>query len=156
MRIAPQSQEEFIERIHSSLEFASGPQQEGTINAGLGMQLVDCDLSRRELTIAMEIKPWMYNPAATTIHGGVSAALADHAMGTLIYCVNDCDFTPTVSLSLTYLQPVRLDCRLLIRCTLQSDGGRLATATAVAWSEGYEDDPCFVTTATYYLIHKKS
>ncbi|MBQ6535439.1 MAG: PaaI family thioesterase [Firmicutes bacterium] len=156
MRIAPQSQEEFVDRIHSSLEFASGPQQEGTINAGLGMQLVDCDLSRRELTIAMEIKPWMYNPAATTIHGGVSAALADHAMGTLIYCVNDCEFTPTVSLSLTYLQPVRLDCRLLIRCTLQADGGRLATATATAWSEGYEDDPCFVTTATYYLIRKKS
>ncbi|MBR0375794.1 MAG: PaaI family thioesterase [Firmicutes bacterium] len=156
MRIAPQSQEEFIDRIHSSLEFASGPRQEGTINAGLGMQLVDCDLSRRELTIAMEIKPWMYNPAATTIHGGVSAALADHAMGTLIYCVNDCEFTPTVNLSLTYLQPVRLDCRLLIRCTLQSDGGRLATATATAWSEGYEDDPCFVTTATYYLIRKRS
>ena len=156
MRIAPQNQEEFIGRIRASLEFASGPRQEGTINAGLGMQLVDCDLSRRELTIAMEIKPWMYNPAATTVHGGVSAALADHAMGTLIYCVNDCDFTPTVSLSLTYLQPVRLDARLLIRCTLQSDGGRLATATAVAWSEGYEDDPCFVTTATYYLIRKKS
>ena len=146
MRIAPQSQEEFVERIRASLEFASGPRQEGTINAGLGMQLVDCDLSRRELTIAMEIKPWMYNPAATTIHGGVSAALADHAMGTLIYCVNDCEFTPTVS----------LDCRLLIRCTLQADGGRLATATATAWSEGYEDDPCFVTTATYYLIRKKS
>lgn len=156
MQIAPQSQEEFIARIHASLEFASGPRQEGTINAGLGMQLVDCDLERRELTIAMEIKPWMYNPAATTIHGGVSAALADHAMGTLIYCVNDCDFTPTVNLSLTYLQPVRLDCRLLIRCTLQSDGGRLATATATAWSEGYEDDPCFVTTATYYLIRKRS
>lgn len=156
MRIAPQSQEEFIERIHASLEFASGPQQEGTINAGLGMQLVDCDLARRELTIAMEIKPWMYNPAATTIHGGVSAALADHAMGTLIYCVNDCEFTPTVNLSLTYLQPVRLDCRLLIRCTLQADGGHLATATATAWSEGYEEDPCFVTTATYYLIRKRS
>lgn len=156
MQIAPQSQEEFIARIHASLEFASGPRQEGTINAGLGMQLVDCDLERRELTIAMEIKPWMYNPAATTIHGGVSAALADHAMGTLIYCVNDCEFTPTVNLSLTYLQPVRLDCRLLIRCTLQADGGKLATATAVSWSEGYEDDPCFVTTATYYLIRKRS
>ena len=156
MRIAPQSQEEFVDRIHSSLEFASGPQQEGTINAGLGMQLVDCDLSRRELTIAMEIRPWMYNPAATTIHGGVSAALADHAMGTLIYCVNDCEFTPTVNLSLTYLQPVRLDCRLLIRCTLPADGGKLATATATAWSEGSEEDPCFVTTATYYLIRKKS
>ena len=155
MQIAPKTQEEFIQRINASLEFASGPRQEGTINAGLGMELVDCDLSALSLTIAMAIKPWMYNPAATTIHGGVSAALADHAMGTLIYCVNDCEFTPTVNLSLTYLQPVRLDRRLLIRCTLRSDGGRLATATGVAWSEGFEDDPCFVTTATYYLIRKK-
>ncbi|MBR2784007.1 MAG: PaaI family thioesterase [Firmicutes bacterium] len=155
MRILPRTQEEFRQRILASLEFASGPQQAGTINAGLGMELVDCDLAGRNLTIAMQIKPWMYNPAATTIHGGVSAALADHAMGTLVYCVNDCEFTPTVNLSLTYLQPVRLDERLLIRCTLQADGGRLATATATAWSEGYEEDPCYVATATFYLIHKK-
>ena len=155
MNIAPKTQEEFDERIKSSLEFAGGQAQQGTINAGLGMELVDSDLDSRSLTIAMEIRPWMYNPAATTIHGGVSAALADHAMGTLIYCVNDCEFTPTVNLSLTYMQPVRLDRRLLIRCTLCSDGGRLATATAVAWSEGFEDDPCFVTTATYYLVRRK-
>lgn len=156
MHISPKSQEEFVQRIHASLEFASGQQQQGTINADLGMELVDCDLASRSLTIAMTVKPWMYNPAATTIHGGISAALADHAMGTLVYCVNDCEFTPTVNLSLTYMRPVRLDSRLLIRCTLQADGGRLATATALAWSEGYEADPCYVATATFYLIQKRS
>lgn len=155
MHVSPRTQEEFVRRIRESLQFASGPQQTGTINAGLGMELIDCDLEQLSLTIAMQVKPWMHNPAATTIHGGISAALADHAMGTLIYCVNDCEFTPTVNLSLTYMQPVRLDRRLLIRCTLRSDGGRLATATAVAWSEGLEEDPCYVATGTFYLIHRR-
>ncbi|MBR5430544.1 MAG: PaaI family thioesterase [Firmicutes bacterium] len=154
MQLVPRTQEEFVQRINSSLAFASGPQQQGTINADLGMELVESDLDSRSLTIAMKIKPWMYNPAATTIHGGISAALADHAMGTLVYCVNDCEFTPTVNLALTYMQPVRLDSRLLIRCTLQANGGRLATATAVAWSEGHEEDPCYTATATFYLIRR--
>ena len=155
MQIIPRTQAEFVQRIQASLAFASGPAQAGTINADLGMELVDCDLDSLTLTIVMRIKPWMHNPAATTIHGGVSAALADHAMGTLVYCVNDCEFTPTVSLSLTYLQPVRLDRRLLIRCKLQADGGRLATATATAWSEGLEQDPCYVATGTFYIIRKR-
>lgn len=156
MHISPRSQEEFVQRIHDSLAFASGPDQQGTINADLGLELVECDLASRSLVIAMPIQPWMYNPAATTIHGGVSAALADHAMGSLIFCANDCEFTPTVNLSLTYLKPVRLDRRLLIRCTLQADGGHLATATATAWSEGFEDDPCFVATGTFYLLYNRN
>ena len=153
MQLAPKDQADFAARARASVAFASAPDQEGTINSALGLTFEDCDLAGRSLTLSVAIQPWMRNPSGSTVHGGVSAAVADHAMGSLAFSMLDCLFTPTVSLSLTYLQPVRVDRRLFITAHLESCGGRLLTLTARAWSQG-EAEAAFVATGTFYIIRE--
>ena len=121
----------------------------GTINAGLRYELVSCDYAGKSAVFAFDTAAWMSNPGGVA-HGGVVAGMLDVAMGSLTYYFNGQRLTPTISLQVTYVRPMDLKRRVLIRVSLSSCGRTMGNVTAAAWQEGREDRIVSTGSGTYY------
>ena len=121
------SERAFLRRCHEDMP--------GTMCQMLPLEFVDCDFEEKTLTVAATPASWMANPRGV-MHGGAAAALLDETMGSLTFYCSGEFITPTISLQCSYLRPVSLDRRVLIRARCSSSGRTLAYATAELWNEG--------------------
>ncbi len=116
----------------------------------LDSHFVDCDPEKRTLTQAYDLTSWSSNYRGVT-HGGMTASVFDQCMGMLAFWCAGGMVCQTVNMMITYLKPVPLDCRLVIRSVCSSAGRTLGSFTAEAWIEGAEDVIVATATSTYYL-----
>lgn len=122
---------------------------EGLFRGHLDSRFVDCDPDKKTLTMAYDMTPWASNYRGVT-HGGMTASVFDQCMGILAFWCAGGMICQTVSMMITYLKPVPLDCRLVIESTCSSSGRTLGNFTARAWVEGAEDVIVATATSTYY------
>jgi len=72
---------------------------------------------------------WMANPNRV-LHGGITAAILDTAMGTLCSVLYEGGFTPTVTMTINYALPVPLESDILVRVRASYTGGTNAQLLA--------------------------
>ena len=134
------------EKIQRSLAFAREENRDAVIGM-LDPRLAACSAGDRMLRIRYRTQPWQRNGRGQ-VHGGITAAMFDQAMGTLVRALS----TPehrimTAELSVSYLRPLipgaqaevyarvlsagRTFIRLRGEMTDCRDGGLLAAANAV-------------------------
>lgn len=98
---------------------------------------------------------WMRNPYGT-LHGGMSAAIADQAMGFLAFSVMREDgVTPTVQMQTVYHAPIHPGKHVLVRVQVTA---QTRTLTHLACQLMMEDAPerlCVSATSIYYFIPAK-
>ena len=104
---------ELRRRVESFLKRRRAANPQGFPDPAADLTLIDCDGPAGALTLRYQTKPWMAN-IWQTVHGGVTANLADTCMG--IACAAQCGvITPTVSLTVNYARPVPLDAEVIVR-----------------------------------------
>lgn len=125
-------------------------QCDGTFNAMLGMNFVDCNYAKRQVTLRMQTKPWMANPS-DILHGGVTASVLDLTMGLLArYCTGG-HMTPTISMEVSYLTPIPLNDIMVVQAQITHPGFTICHATGSAWVEGKQSTPAATAAGTYYV-----
>lgn len=127
---------------------------DGTFNGMVAAALDRCDYEKRTLVLRVQTQSWMENPNGV-LHGGVSAAILDIAMGTLARYFTGGGMTPTVSMSVNYLRPVPVGAVIYLRAELPMRGFTLCHASCRMWVEGQPDRSLCTATGVYYAASKR-
>lgn len=131
----------------------SDPQCDGTFNTMLDARFESCDHERRRLVISIEGVRWMSNPSSI-LHGGVTAAVLDMAMGLLCrYCTGGY-MTPTIDMSVSYLRPAPLGKKLMIEAEVTKPGFSICHVIGRMWVDGAEDAVLATSAGSYYVTHR--
>ena len=124
-----------------------------TFNAMLGTRLHVCDYEKKRLVLATEGQSWMTNPS-DMLHGGVTASLLDMTMGLLCRYCSGGFMTPTISMSVNYLNPGPLGKTLYIQAEVTKAGFSVCHATGSMWAEGQEGRLIATASGSYYVTHR--
>lgn len=104
----------------------------GDYGAAIMPELISCDPIRQEALYRYSADALLSN-AAGSIHGGAVAIWMDICQGNLIAWENGGYPDPTVSLQLSYMQPVLPGKPAFIRSKIDRFGGRLCFASSLLW-----------------------
>lgn len=122
-----------------------------SLGAMLNFQLVDCDLERGDFLYRCSTQKWMCNPEGL-LHGGISATVADHAMGLTANAVLHTDgFAVTVDMNLSYHRPMMPEKEIMVDVHVISV---TSTLIRLRCEEYYPESPEKVrvsATSTYYV-----
>lgn len=129
------------------------PDCHGTFNTMLGCRYESCDYDGRTLVLSFEGAHWMSNPS-NMLHGGVTAAVLDMAMGLLCRYCSGGYMTPTIDMSVSYLRPAPVDKRLFVEARVTRRGLNICHAVGRMWAEGAEDIELATAAGSYYVTHK--
>jgi len=102
---------------------------EGTVNGMIEPAFVECNFEEDTITISFKILKWETNRIGI-LHGGVTAATFDYAMGILARFYSETTFSPTVSLDMKYIRPVELGDTLIVKARAISKGRKVIHLTA--------------------------
>ena len=123
-----------------------------TIGDQLQFALTNWDEATGEYTFRCETAPWMAN-AAGTLHGGLSAAIVDQAMGFVVYAIQPgTGFSPTVQMQLSYHRPLIPGRPVTVRVWVVTRGKALMHLRAEAAEAENPDKLCVSATAVYQFI----
>lgn len=123
-----------------------------TIGDRLQFSLTGWDEAAGEYTFRCETAPWMAN-ATGTLHGGLSAAVVDQAMGFVVYCVQPGPgFSPTVQMQLSYHRPLIPGKPVTVRVWVVTRGRTLMHLRAEAAQAEALDKLCVSATAVYQYV----
>ena len=122
---------------------------DGTFNGMVAAELDRCDREKRTLTLRVRTQTWMENPNGV-IHGGVSAAMLDMAMGALARYFTGGGMCPTVSMSVNYLRPVPVGAVVYLQAELPKLGSALCYTTGRILGEDRPDRVLCTATGVYF------
>ena len=144
----PENQEEMeqITREYVGIHNRCHP---GTMSSMTHPQFVECSFEEQTLTLAFAGEEWMRNPVGV-MHGGITAAVIDITMGMLTYVLAGQVMPPTISLQISYLRPVPLGGRIIVRARADSVGRTKAALVAELWSEEQPKKRLATGTGIYY------
>lgn len=101
------------------------------------------------------VEPWMANVAGT-LHGGMAAAIADQAMGFVVYAIQPgAGFSPTVEMQLSFHRPLRAEGELLVKVEVLTAGKSLMHLRAEIFSASAPEKLCVSATAVYAFVPAK-
>ena len=115
------------------------------------LKFESCDARTNTLLLSIMPEPWMRNQRGF-MHGGIIATIFDTAVGTLTHYNAEGRPSSTLNLSVSYIRPVVLDQKLMVRTHTEFRGHTIVHTTARAWNEGREDKPLAAATASYYIF----
>ena len=94
---------------------------------------------------------WMRNVAGT-LHGGMGATLADHAMGTIVWCLlREGATSATTALDLKYHRPLIPGEDVRIRVCLVSKTKSLIHLSAELYRDSVPEKLCISASATFFV-----
>ena len=109
------------------------------------------DPARQEYILSARTEGWMRNIDGV-VHGGFCAALADHAMGVVAFCLKEGDrVAPTIQLQISYHRPLPPEEEVVIRVRPLSVTSRLLNLSAEVARTQKPETPCFTAAATYFV-----
>ena len=111
-----------------------------TMNAMLDARLHACDYQAHTLTLRAQARPWMTNPGGI-LHGGVTAAYLDLAMGLVCRYFSGGVMTPTLHIDVSYLRNGHLDETIYIQARATKLGSTICYAVGSVYPEGKPDRP---------------
>lgn len=94
-------------------------------------KFVACNYAEKSLTISFDIKEWQMNPE-NILHGGMIITAFDTAFGVLSHYFAKQRMITTVTISTTFLKPVLLHDKLIIKVFANSIGRTLVSLTGEA------------------------
>lgn len=101
------------------------------------------------------VQSWMAN-AAGTLHGGMAAAIADQAMGFVVYAIQPGEgFSPTVEMQLSFHRPLRAEGELLVKVEALTAGKSLMHLRGEIFSASAPEKLCVSATAVYAFVPAK-
>ena len=103
--------------------------ESGDIYSLLHPHFLLCNYEERSLTVFIHVKDWALNPEGT-MHGGLISTVFDGTFGTLCHYWGKQRFITTVSLSTTFLKPVRAGDTLEVTAHATSIGRTLMSMIA--------------------------
>lgn len=118
------------------------------ITAALLPTLVTADVDNMSYVCSFNTADWMSNPAGQ-VHGGISATIADNAMGCLCTLYNSLCFTPTVSMNMNYLCPIPACSTIFVEAKIDKLGHNIIYTSAKMWTAGNEENPCVTATGVF-------
>lgn len=121
--------------------------QEDCINRRLAYEIINCDYEAQKLKLRFETTDWMLNPGGI-VHGGMICTMFDITMGITSLALSG-TFTPTVNLSVSFLNPVPNHDHLVITAHATKVGRTFVQLMAEATSEK-KPTLCATATATFY------
>lgn len=117
----------------------------------LSFQLHDCDPEKGEFWYRCNTHKWMSNPEGF-LHGGVSATVADHAMGlTANAMLLGSGYAVTADMNISYHRPIVTEKEMTIHVQVISE---MSVLIRLRCEEYYTESPEKVrvsATATYYV-----
>ena len=122
---------------------------DGTFNGMIAAKLAGCDYEKRTLVLRVDTQRWMENPNGV-LHGGVSAAMLDIAMGTLVRYFTGGGMAPTVSMTVSYLHPVPVGKPVYLAAELPMRGFTLCHAAGRIWVRDEPDKILCTASGVYY------
>lgn len=140
--------------------FASLARKFSDLNPGgicdmLEQRVESCDEAGKTFVCSYPVRKWMVN-ANSFLHGGITAAMFDQAMGVLsMYCAKGRE-TPTIDIRVSFCRPVPENTRLFIRSRILGVGNTLIQTAADAYLEGEPDVIVASGCAAYHIIHNKA
>lgn len=121
------------------------------MNDWLHFAFLDFDEESKTYCFCCLTEPWMCNPMGT-LHGGISATILDHAMGSLAFCmVSEEGIAPASQIQVNYHRPLFAGKKILIKVSLVSRTRSLLHFSAVAYHEDLPDKICISGTGTYFI-----
>ena len=137
------------QRIRQTMEFQRHPEKDN-IEDWMGLQLVSCDTEKREYIARAHTAGWMRN-AVGHVHGGISTAFLDQAMGCVCHCQKEsAEIAPTIEMNLSFHRPVLTDSTILLKIQVVSVTRHLIRMAGQIVMEDAPDKVCVSATATFY------
>lgn len=122
-----------------------------TIGTYLQFELLECSAETGEYTLRCKTAQWMKN-VMNSLHGGISATVADHAMGIVANSIrHEEGIGPTVQLQLSYHRPLVAGEDILVKVRVLSVSKSMTHLTAEAFSDANPDVLCLSATGIYYF-----
>ena len=123
----------------------------GTIGDLMDFQVILEDREKGEYLFQCKTFEWMRN-ALGTLHGGMSAAVVDQAMGFVAYSyMRGPGVTPTIQLQMNYHRPLKPGEDVRIRVRVVSVTRTLVSMTCDASAASEPERICITATGTSYL-----
>lgn len=122
----------------------------GTLNAMLDARFLSCDWDMRTMILRAEARSWMVNPNGI-LHGGVTAAYLDLAMGLLCRYCSGGRMTPTIQMDVSYLRSISPTDALCIQAEITKPGFTIFSAVGRIWAEGRPDRLLATATGSYFV-----
>lgn len=142
----PQTMEE---RVRRTMEFQRHPANDN-IEDWMGLKLVSCDEEKREYVARARTHKWMRN-AVDHVHGGISTAFLDQAMGCVCHCQKEsAEVAPTIEMNLSFHRPVLTDSDILVKVQVVSVTRHLIRMAGQIVMEDAPEKVCVSATATFY------
>lgn len=137
------------DQVRHTLQFQRHPEKDN-IEDWMGLKLVSCDTEKGEYLIRGETAAWMRN-AAGHVHGGISTAFLDQAMGCVCHCQKaSAEVAPTIEMNLSFHRPVLTDSSILIRVQVLSVTRHLIRMAGQIFMENAPEKVCVSASATFY------
>ena len=143
--------EQFMKRLQASITKVVSADK-GKIGETIEPESVFCDYAGKTATFRYQFHPWMLN-CNDVMHGGSVALLMDSSMGWLSSSYPDkLQITPTVSIQITYLNPITLSEHIMVEARVNAIKSRLVYASATLYEEHQPDRPLAVALGEYYRM----
>jgi uncharacterized protein (TIGR00369 family) len=79
------------------------------------------------------VRPEMTNPMHI-LHGGISAAMIDDAIGATVYSLNNSHMYTTVNLTIDYFAPAKVGDVLIAESKIIKKGNQIMNASCILWN----------------------
>ncbi len=127
------TQQQFEDRCRRSI--SSFYENNEGVNKMMKLDFVECDAAEKRLVMRHVPGHGEANPLGT-IHGGITAWLLDTAMGMVNYCYIGEGATPTVSMSINYVEAVHEGDEILLVSWIDRIGKNIVDCRAEARVDG--------------------
>ena len=140
-------QQRFLANIRELLAQSEGF-REGTVFAMMEPRLLRCEPEIPAVTLAYPGRAWEENGNGV-LHGGITAAMMDVAMGTLTYGLTGA-VTPTMNLNISYPRPAKGGGSFFIRAEAAKAGRTALYVSAVMYEESAPDQPVATAQGVFF------
>ena len=121
--------------------------------AALAAQLISSNAARSEAFFKVETAEWMGNPVHG-LHGGAITTIFDNAMGSLLFSVSDGNFSPTASISVDFLRPLKAGDTVYVKVRITKLGRSIAYLTGELFKDPDGDKPHATSTCIYSTAYR--
>ena len=127
------SQEEFERNYKEHLQYFKD--RHDPVNGSIALDYVDCSAEGRWLCVSHVVTEAEGNPNGV-IHGGITAWLIDTAMGMLNLSLLGRGITPTVNMSVNYLEGIPVGAEITLRSHIDRFGRHIVFDSCEVWWDG--------------------
>lgn len=114
--------------------YENNEKQKELINGMMKTETAGCSFKDKTLTFAFPVQPWQANRIGH-LHGGIICTAFDITIAALARFYAGENFTPTISLDVKFIRPVKVGDRMLVTAKAVATGRRISQLTCEAYSE---------------------